>query len=206
METFNKKEHWDNIYTHKKLTEVSWYQEKPETSLNLIKALNIPFSASIIDIGGGDSFLLDNLIALGYRDITILDISEKAIERAKTRLGNKANNVKWIVADVLDFEPSKKYDLWHDRAAFHFLTNANDIEAYKKLVAQSLFLDAKMIIGTFSQSGPLKCSGIPITQYSKTSLEELFKQDFNLINRQELGHPTHFDTVLDFVFCSFEKN
>ena len=115
----SRKEHWENIYGTKELKDVSWFQPLPETSLNFLKEFNVPKNAAIIDVGGGDSLLVDHLLAEGYTDISVLDISEKALERAKSRLGEKASHIKWIVSDASEFKPERKYDFWHDRAAFH---------------------------------------------------------------------------------------
>jgi ubiquinone/menaquinone biosynthesis C-methylase UbiE len=205
MDTFNRKEHWENIYSTKQLNEVSWYQPTPTTSLNLIEELNIPKTASIIDIGGGDSFLVDNLLKLGYENITILDISIKAIERAKKRLGKQSENVKWIEADASNFNPKASYDLWHDRAAFHFLTDENDIENYLKAAQKGIKPSGNLIIGTFSTEGPKKCSGIDIKQYSEDSLNHIFKDDFNKTDCKTIEHQTPFNTYQNFIFCSFKK-
>lgn len=132
MENFDRKKHWENIYQTKQLNEVSWFEPTPQTSLNFLKEFNVAKTAKIIDIGGGDSFLVDSLLDMGYLDITVLDISSAALERAKKRIGEKANLVKWIVADVAKFEPTEQYDFWHDRAAFHFLTQDKEIETYLK--------------------------------------------------------------------------
>ncbi|MCH2230604.1 MAG: class I SAM-dependent methyltransferase [Crocinitomicaceae bacterium] len=204
MTRFNRKKHWENIYNTKSLNEVSWYQPKPETSLSFIESAQIPTDAKVIDIGGGDSFLVDNLINLGYTNVSVVDISGKAIERARERLGEKANLVTWIESDINDFTPTDKYDFWHDRAAFHFLTDQCEIDRYSALVANSLFNSGHAVIGTFSKTGPLKCSGIGITQYS---IEELSSQ-FGLlspIDQLEIQHRTPFDTTQDFIFCHFKK-
>ena len=205
MSEINKKEHWENIYSTKELNEVSWYQPTPETSLKFIKKLNLPLDAKIIDIGGGDSFLVDNLLELGYTNISVLDISEKAIDKAKKRLGTLANNVTWIVSDIVDFTPTKEYDLWHDRAAFHFLTNQQDINHYIEIVSNYLSLSGYFILGTFSKKGPLKCSGIEITQYDDEDLIRLFRK-LRLIQSINLEHPTPFETSQSFTFCCFEKS
>lgn len=202
---FNRKSHWESIYQTKDLNEVSWYQPKPETSLQFIQELNLDKSAKIIDIGGGDGFLVDNLVELGFQDITILDISETALERAKIRLGEKAKNVKWIVADAANFKPTEKYDLWHDRAAFHFLTDEKEIENYIQTVYQNINPNGHLVIGTFSEQGPKKCSGIEIKQYSENSLSDLFEMYFEKIDCLTIDHPTPFDTLQNFVFCSFRK-
>ena len=205
MESFKRKNHWEHIYSTKQPNEVSWYQPTPETSLNFIKELNIPKTASIIDIGGGDSFLVDNLLELGYQNITVLDISKKAIERAKLRLGKRSERVKWIEADASDFNPTENYDLWHDRAAFHFLTDENEIENYLKSVKKGVKENGSLIIGTFSTDGPKKCSGIEITQYSEDSLLKKFS-DFTKLNCQIIEHKTPFNTIQHFTFCTFKKS
>ena len=172
--------HWEAIYENKTPDEVSWTQENPKTSLRLINELNIDKSISIIDIGGGDSRLVDCLLDLGYTNVTVLDISAKAIERAKMRLGDNAQSVKWIVSDVLEFVPEQQYDVWHDRAAFHFLTKQSQIEKYKNTINEAKVKN--IIISTFSTEGPLKCSGLEIKQYNKETLEELFLQDFKVLH------------------------
>lgn len=202
----DKKEHWENIYQTKKLTEVSWYQQVPQTSLDLLKEYNVPYNAKIIDIGGGESFFVDHLLKLGYSDITVLDISEEAIIKTKKRLGKDAVKVNWIVSDVADFRPVFKYDFWHDRAAFHFLTDSENINAYLKAVKQGLTENGILVIGTFSESGPTKCSGITIKQYSKDSLIEQFSSGFKILNSFTTDHITPFDTVQNFIFGIFKSN
>lgn len=205
MESFNRKSHWENIYQTKLLNEVSWFQPKPDTSLNFIHEFNMSKSAKIIDVGGGDSFLVDHLLDLGFENLTVLDISEAAIERAKERLGSKSDKVKWIVSDVLNFVPEEKYDFWHDRAAFHFLTDEQDVQLYLQTAQQSIDSSGVLVIGTFSEQGPTKCSGIPIKQYSEVMLTELFETYFEKVGCLIVDHNTPFDTVQNFVFCSFRK-
>lgn len=205
MENFNRKQHWENIYQTKQLNEVSWYQAIPETSLDFIKQFNVPLTAKIIDIGGGDSFLVDSLLDLGYQNVTVLDISAAAIERAKNRLGKKAANVKWIVADAANFKPTEKYDFWHDRAAFHFLTDEQEISNYLNTAQQSINPTGVLVIGTFSEQGPKKCSGIEIKQYSENSMTERLNHFFEKIKCITINHKTPFDTIQNFVFCSFRK-
>lgn len=166
----NTKEHWENIYQTKQLNEVSWFQQKPETSLRFFETFSVPKNAKIIDVGGGDSYLVDNLLELGYQDVSVLDISKSALDRAKQRLGDKAKNVKWIEADAAHFQPIEKYDFWHDRATFHFLTEHEDIENYIRTANENIAVNGVLVIGTFSENGPKKCSGIDIKQYSETSL------------------------------------
>jgi SAM-dependent methyltransferase len=205
MENFDRKKHWENIYHTKELKDVSWYQPTPVTSLDFLKQFGIPATAKIIDIGGGDSFLVDYLLDMGYIDITVLDISAAALERAKKRLGNRAAKVKWIIADAATFKPPEKYDFWHDRAAFHFLTDEQEIENYIDTVQQSIKPTGILVIGTFSEQGPKKCSGIEIKQYSETSMTHRLKKFFEKIKCITVDHNTPFDTIQNFIFCSFRK-
>ena len=205
MKNFDRKKHWENIYQTKQLDEVSWFEPVPETSLSFLKQFNIPTTAKIIDIGGGDSFLVDYLLDMGYQDVTVLDISESAIHRAKTRLNDRANQVKWIVADAATFKPTEKYDFWHDRAAFHFLTKEQEIESYLDTVQKSIQPTGILVIGTFSEQGPKKCSGIEIRQYSETTMTERLKKSFEKIKCITVDHKTPFETLQNFIFCSFRK-
>lgn len=205
MENFDRKKHWENIYQTKELKDVSWFQPTPETSLDFFKQFNVPTTAKVIDIGGGDSFLVDHLLDLGYQDISVLDISAAAIDRAKQRLGDKAKNVKWIVADAATFKPTEKYDFWHDRAAFHFLTDEQEISNYLETARQNINPTGVLVIGTFSDQGPKKCSGIEIKQYSETTMTERLKNFFEKIKCISVDHKTPFDTIQNFVFCSFRK-
>jgi SAM-dependent methyltransferase len=202
----SKKEHWENVFATKAEIEVSWYQKKPETSLQLIKACKVTKEAKIIDIGGGDSYLIDNLIELGYTNLFLLDISEKAIERSKARLGANADKVTFIVSDVLDFQPNERFDVWHDRASFHFLTNEADVLKYKSIVSNALSTNGNFLLGTFSDEGPLKCSGLEITQYSVEKILDLFEDTFEMENCFTEDHETPFDSLQNFIFCHFKKH
>jgi 2-polyprenyl-3-methyl-5-hydroxy-6-metoxy-1,4-benzoquinol methylase len=201
----DRKQHWENIYRTRPLNEVSWYQPVPETSLSFLKQFRVPSDARIIDIGGGDSFFADNLLALRYRDITVLDISEAAIERAKKRLGESAGQVKWIIADAASFQPPEKYDFWHDRATFHFLTDEEEISNYLNTAWQNINPGGILVIGSFSERGPKSCSGIEIRQYSENSMTERLKELFEKINCTTTEHTTPSNTLQHFVFCSFRK-
>ena len=199
----NLKAHWETVYSTKTPQEVSWTQEKPAISLDFISSFKLDKSASIIDIGGGDSLLVDFLLDLGYTNISVLDISAHAIERAKVRLGDKASLVTWIVSDINEYQPEITYDLWHDRAAFHFLTQPSDIDRYVRLVANHA---KNLVVGTFSIDGPLKCSGLEITQYDETSLGDLFKAEgFECIESKREDHQTPFGSTQNFVFASFSE-
>jgi 2-polyprenyl-3-methyl-5-hydroxy-6-metoxy-1,4-benzoquinol methylase len=201
----NRKEHWENVYTTKALQDVSWYQPLPGESLAFMEELQIPPHAAIIDIGGGDSLLADHLLDRGYTDITVLDISAAAIERAKKRLGNNATAVKWIVTDITAFKPERRYDFWHDRAAFHFLTREEEVNQYLAIAGKAINPGGKIVIGTFAENGPEKCSGLPVKQYSESALTTLIKKWFEKIRCVQTDHLTPFNTIQHFIFCSFKK-
>ncbi|MCC5917192.1 MAG: class I SAM-dependent methyltransferase [Cryomorphaceae bacterium] len=203
MEFLDRKTHWENIYQTKNTLEVSWFQKHPKTSINLIGTGNE--TKKIIDVGGGDSHLVDHLLKLGFQDITVLDISKKAIESAKKRLGEKAEKVKWIVSDITNFIPTEKYDIWHDRAAFHFLTDESEIKKYIQTVQSSINPGGTVIMGTFSTAGPTKCSGIEIKQYTPDSLTERFTPFFNLDKHLTEDHKTPSGKTQNFVFCRFTR-
>lgn len=203
MEDIKRKEHWEKVYETKSPDQVSWTQEVPKTSLDLIISFGFSKDAKIIDIGGGDSKLVDYLLKEGYENITVLDISAKALEKAKIRLGNKAEKVNWIVADITEFEPATTYDIWHDRASFHFLTTPEQISKYVALARKSV--TGYMAIGTFSENGPTKCSGLEIRQYSPESLSEEFKRGFEKLHCTTENHITPFATTQNFLFCTFKR-
>ena len=197
------KDHWESIYSTKKMTEVSWYQKIPRTSLELIKKVAKNKDASIIDVGGGDGSLVDELIQLGYYNITVLDISENAINKVKQRLGIIGENVKWVVSDINEFNPNQRYDVWHDRATFHFLTKESEIERYKSLVNQYVNNNRHLILATFSKNGPDKCSGLLVRKYSDKSQALIFKDCFTSLDSFNYQHPTPFGTIQDFTFSLF---
>ncbi|WP_336732281.1 class I SAM-dependent methyltransferase [Chryseobacterium sp. VD8] len=197
------KSHWENVYETKTPEEVSWTQKKPQTSLELIRSLGSDKSVKIIDIGGGDSNLADFLLEEGYENITVLDISEKALERAKRRLGKDAEKIQWIVADITAFTPEETYDIWHDRAAFHFLTHSEDISKYVRIAEKAV--SKNLIVGTFSKNGPKKCSGLEISQYDEESMNSIFENSFEKTDCITEDHTTPFSTVQNFIFCTFKK-
>lgn len=199
------KEYWDTIYLSKAENEVSWYQIYPSSSMKMIESFHLPLDAHIIDIGGGNSRLAEALLDKGYTNIYVLDISESAIQRAKERLGERAAGIQWIVSDVTEFEPSVKFDCWHDRAAFHFLTSEEKIGKYVSLVNNAVKDDGALIMATFSEKGPLKCSGLEIQQYSEDSLKERFKECFQPVECFYDNHTTPSHSIQNFVFCSFKK-
>jgi len=199
----DRKQHWEKVYETKSPDQVSWTQEYPATSIEFINSLALSKTAKIIDIGGGDSRLVDFLLAEGYENITVLDISATALEKAKKRLGKKAAKVNWVHSDVTDFKPKENYDVWHDRAAFHFLTSPQQISKYLEIAKNSV--KGYLTIGTFSEDGPKKCSGLDIKQYTEESIATQFDKEFEKIKCIKEDHVTPFDTSQNFIFCSFKK-
>jgi ubiquinone/menaquinone biosynthesis C-methylase UbiE len=205
MNDTHSKDHWEKIYATKDPHELSWTQENPAISLDFIRSFHLSKNASIIDVGGGDSKLVDRLLEDGYEDITVLDISHHSLQRAKNRLGDNANKVNWVVADITKFDTDKTYDLWHDRATFHFMTTTGQINDYLVRAKKNLKNNGFMTIGTFSQSGPQKCSGLEIKQYSEQSLQDQLKSGFLKLKCVMIDHLTPFDTMQNFLFCSFRR-
>lgn len=199
------KDHWETVYTTKQETEVSWFQPYPKTSINFLELFQLPVTANIIDIGGGDSHLVDALLEKGYQNIWILDISANALERAKKRLGVKANQVHWIVSDITEFKPPVQYDFWHDRAAFHFLISDAAINKYVAVAENGIRKGGYLVLGTFSDDGPKKCSGLEIQQYNEASMSKRFEIAFDRIKCVTENHITPFNTIQHFLFCSFRR-
>lgn len=199
------KSYWENIYLTKDTQKVGWFQRRPALTLSLIEELAIPKDSTLIDIGGGDSYLVDYLLADGYRNVTVLDISTKAIEKAKLRLGEKSKHPKWIISDIREFEPLRPYDLWHDRAAFHFLTEEKDIRSYVETAKKGIGEYGLMIIGTFSEKGPTTCSGLPVRQYALEELQQTFSPDFETVKKFNIDHITPSGQSQNYSFCVFRK-
>lgn len=202
MDTRN---HWDTIYHNKTPDQLSWTQEMPDTSLQFIESFHLTPDARIIDVGGGESRLADCLLEKGFHHITVLDISEEALHRAQSRLGEKATLVKWIVSDITEFIPDQPYDLWHDRATFHFLTTSPQVNRYLSNARSALPMGGYLVIGTFSNNGPDKCSGLPIQQYSEEDLTRELDDGFDKIRCISEDHRTPFNTLQNFLFCSFKR-
>jgi 2-polyprenyl-3-methyl-5-hydroxy-6-metoxy-1,4-benzoquinol methylase len=201
----NQKSHWENVFSTKQIGEVSWYQQTPKDSMDFVQQLSLPKTAAIIDIGGGDSLFADHLLQMGYSNITVLDISAEAINKAKKRLNEKAKKVNWVVTDILDFKSKVQFDCWHDRAAFHFITTPEDVKIYLSIAQQHIKPNGKLIIGTFSTDGPEKCSGLPVKQYNENLLTATLQKWFKKIRCITTDHITPFKTVQNFLFCSFQK-
>lgn len=196
---------WNDVYQKKTEREFSWFQEVPVRSLELINELPLNSEDPIIDIGGGDSHLADELLHRGFKDVSILDISSVALDRAKVRLGTHSQNVQFVASDVTKFKPSRQYRLWHDRAALHFLTNTADVKTYLEIANQAIVPGGFLIVSTFSRSGPEKCSGLPISQYAEDDLKKLFQRYFDHIRCFEHTHTTPWGTGQNFVYCGFVK-
>jgi len=201
MET--RKEHWESVYSTKQPHEVSWTQELPKTSLDFIHSFRLPKTASIIDVGGGESKLVDYLLDEGFENITVLDISEKSIEKTKQRLGNRALKVKWIACDVTEFQPAESYACWHDRATFHFLTRPEEIDTYLTVARRAV--NGFMVIGTFSDKGPPKCSMLEVHRYTEEELQQQLANGFEKLKCITEDHITPFHTQQNFLFCSFKR-
>lgn len=201
----SERRHWNKVYNTKEEDEVSWFQPYPKTSMAFVELLNLPLYANIIDIGGGDGHFVDALLDKGYQNIYVLDISPVAIEKAQQRLGTKASKIQWIVSDVTEFEPPVQFDLWHDRAAFHFLTSEDKIYKYVSIAEDAIKKDGYLVLGTFSENGPKKCSGLEIKQYSEVSMSARFEVAFEKVKCITEEHTTPFNTIQNFLFCSFKK-
>ena len=200
-----KKEHWEDVYEKKTDHQVSWYQDVPETSLRLINELQLSLESSIIDIGGGNSNFTIELQKIGYKNLSVLDISGLALMRTKKKMGDAANAVNWVESDVLDLDELNKYDVIHDRATFHFLTNEDEIKKYVDIVSGAIIKGGHLVISTFSLTGPEKCSNLQVSQYSSSTLANLFNENFKMISSFNEVHTSPYDTSQDFIFCVFTK-
>ena len=196
------KSHWENIYQTKRADEVSWFQREPSVSLALIGKAAPDLTARIIDVGGGPSSLVDRLLSVGYSNLTVLDVSATALARARLRVGERTSHVAWIEADITSAAlPAASFDVWHDRAVFHFLTNAGDREAYIQRVRHAVRPGGHVIVATFAEDGPTRCSGLPVTRYSAASLHEEFDGGFQLLDSVRENHLTPAGHMQSFVYC-----
>jgi len=198
--------HWDSIYSTQQTTTCSWWQEYPQPSIELIRELRLDKSSPIIDVGGGDSKLVDCLLGDGYTDITVLDISSSALDSARHRLGERSELVKWIISDITTFHPSSRYMLWHDRAAFHFLIDDDKISRYRTIAEDAISEDGYLILGTFSTQGPKSCSGLPVHRYNPETLHRCFRDSFSERKSIEVDHLTPSGKIQNFLFSCFQKN
>ena len=205
MENVGRQAHWENVYTTKAEGEVSWYQQSPAPSLELIVQTGPVSKSAIIDIGGGASRLVDHLVEQGFEDVTVLDLSGAALEAARARLGARADRVHWLVADATTWEPAKPYDIWHDRAAFHFLTDEKDRAAYIERLRRGLKIGGHAIMATFALDGPEKCSGLPVARYDGASLGKTLGAGFKLLHTRRHEHATPWDARQIFQFSVFAR-
>jgi 2-polyprenyl-3-methyl-5-hydroxy-6-metoxy-1,4-benzoquinol methylase len=205
MNSVSRSAHWENVYATKGENEVSWFQENPAPSLELIDLAQLPPESAIIDIGAGASRLVDSLVARGFHNVTVLDLSESALGAAKARLGAQANDVEWVVADVTTWQPPQTYDLWHDRAAFHFLTDDAARSAYVDRLKRALKPAGHVIIGTFALNGPERCSGLPVTRHDAVSLAATLGPEFRLIDTRPHEHVTPWGSTQQFQFSTFRR-
>jgi 2-polyprenyl-3-methyl-5-hydroxy-6-metoxy-1,4-benzoquinol methylase len=204
MSDVSRKAHWENVYSTKGENEVSWFQENPAPSLELIDLANPTSESAIVDIGGGASRLVDSLVARGFTDVTVLDLSEAALATAKSRLGD--NHVQWIVADFTEWVPARTYDIWHDRAAFHFLTEPGHRAAYVARLKQAVKPGGHVIVGTFAIDGPERCSGLPVNRYDPASLAAELGEGFSLVDARRHEHSTPWAATQRFQFCTFRRS
>lgn len=201
----DRQSHWQGVYQTKEENEVSWYQDRPETSLALIRDAGLGPDARIVDVGGGASRLVDHLLGDGYRHITVLDIVQAALDRARRRLGERADRVTWLAADVTGWAPQSRFDLWHDRAVFHFLTAPHDRAAYAAVMAAAVPVGGKAVIGTFALDGPERCSGLPICRYDAAGLAAEFAPHFEAIATMGEDHTTPAGKIQHFQFCLLQR-
>ena len=196
------KEHWEHIYATKSPGDVSWFQEHAELSLRLIRDTRVPLTAAIIDVGGGASTLVDDLLQSGYSQLTVLDVAASALAAAQRRLGARANALQWVEANITEASlPAHAYDVWHDRAVFHFLTSLHDRHAYVRAVLQAVKPGGHVIVATFAEDGPTRCSGLPVMRFRPDELHAEFGAPFVLLHHEKEAHPTPSGTVQMFVYC-----
>jgi 2-polyprenyl-3-methyl-5-hydroxy-6-metoxy-1,4-benzoquinol methylase len=205
MDDANRGAHWENVYRTKGERELSWFQEIPSISSELIRSAGATRHSAVVDIGGGASRLVDALVDEGFEDVTVLDLSESALAAAKTRLGPTTAGVSWIVADVVRWKPTQRYDVWHDRAAFHFLTDEADRIAYVECLREALRPGGHAIIATFALDGPERCSGLPVVRYDAASLGKVLGEVFNLVETRRHDHHTPIGSIQRFQFSMFRR-
>lgn len=201
------KTHWEKIYQTKSTMQVSWFQERPVLSLQYIQRTGVEKTAQIIDVGGGASTLVDHLLDDGFQHVTVLDISIAALRVAQQRLGNRSSLVNWLEADITQVElPVSQYDVWHDRAVFHFLTNPEDRQKYVEVVRKSVRPGGHVIVATFAADGPLQCSGLDVARYDSEALHDEFGRGFDLLDSTSEEHHTPFGTDQKFIYCYCRKD
>jgi len=203
--TRERKNHWDDVYQGKSATEVSWYQDSPNRSLALVDSTGIAKQAPIIDVGGGASTLVDHLLQSGYSDITVLDLASAAFDQARARLAARAVEVDWVVSDLMRFRPRRRYQLWHDRAVLHFLTEAEDRERYVDVLRRALAPDGHVVIAAFGPEGPKRCSGLEVRRYNADLLRELLGPEFVLQSHELENHQTPTGALQQFLYSCWTR-
>lgn len=197
--------YWDEVYGGKRSDGLSWFQKHPSVSLELITAAAPDPDARIIDVGGGDSLLVDHLLEQGYRELTVLDISGSAVERAQARLGSRADTVRWVIGDILTMEALGTFDVWHDRALFHFLIDPNQRQQYVAAATNTIVPQGAVIIATFAPDGPTTCSGLEVRRYDESSLAAELGESFLLVEAKREEHHTPWDAEQRFAYASFRR-
>ena len=205
MLEFDRKTHWEAVYSSRPVTETSWHQKDPRFSLSLIENAGVGTEAALIDVGGGASLLVDYLLESGYRDLTVLDISAAALEQARQRLGQAADQVNWIESDITVFRPQRQFELWHDRAVFHFLTDGQDRDSYVRVMNTALKVGGQAIIAAFALDGPKKCSGLDVVRYDRESLQSELGERFECLEADREEHETPAGRRQMFGFYRFRK-
>lgn len=200
-----RQQHWEEVYRTKSADSVSWHQPTPEPSLHALDKLSVPTTASLIDVGGGASALVDHLLGRNFADLTVLDVADSALDTARRRLGASATKVHWEVADITDWSPPRRYDVWHDRAVFHFLTGDAQRRAYVDALREALAPGGALVIATFALDGPEKCSGLPVRRYDRTLLAQELGDDFTPIEDWRETHATPWGSTQAFTWCTFRK-
>lgn len=205
MDRFDPKTHWESVYGAKAENEVSWFQAEPAASLDLIRRSSASVDTPVIDIGGGESRLVDRLLEAGYSDVTVLDLSEQALRHTQARLGARAGAVRWIVADITRWRAERRYGVWHDRAALHFLTDAQDRADYRRALLDAVTPGGCVVIATFALDGPEKCSGLPVVRYSSETLAAELGPELKLEETHDEKHRTPWGAVQRFQFSRFTR-
>lgn len=206
MNVMDRKEHWERAWSARPADEVSWYQDEPARSLAMIEDAGLVPADAVIDVGGGASTLVDHLLRRGHEDLTVLDLSRAALDQARHRLGPKADRVDWIETDVLSFQPTRTYRLWHDRAVFHFLLDAKDRERYAAVLRRALTPGGQAVIATFAMDGPARCSGLDVVRYDAPGLLAALGQGLELVDVQEEEHRTPAGGIQRFGFFRFTRS
>ncbi|MBV1692631.1 class I SAM-dependent methyltransferase [Novosphingobium sp. G106] len=198
-------DHWETVYTTKASDSVSWFQATPETSLAALSRIAVPPTSAIIDVGGGASALADSLLDRGWADVTILDVAAAALEVSQSRLGTRASQVQWIAANITQWSPARQYDIWHDRAVFHFLATKEARDAYKNALHTGLRTGGWLIMATFALDGPDKCSGLPVIRYNAELLTQELGHEFTLVEAWSEEHKTPWNSEQCFNWCVYQR-